>query len=524
MQDQDKPMNSGTQPEGKYQTAEPNGASDGGKRSPSRFNLTDFFKKKQFRYGSYALLATALVVVALVLINVAVKAIEDNWALRLDLSYNSITKFSDTTKSALKDLTKDVKFYHLAASGQENAQLAEVLDRYRASSGHVEVIAIDPDKNPGLVNKFRGSSSSLGSNTVVVTNADETRFKVITYYDMVNIATDSSTGEYYISSYQFERVLTQGMLYVTADKTQAAYFLQGHGEASLSDLSALVTLLNDNNYDVNEIPLGGDMPDPDGSFVVVAAPQRDLDERDRIKLLEYAQAGGGFLFAWDILSPIDLPNFNTILQYYNVGYESGVVVANSSDASQYYYSPSYLLSRLGEHDVTTPLTENGRSYVLSMDSLAIKMPEMSKNEIEITPLLSSDTGSFLADPNVQRTDWTRMPEEPLGPFNTAVAALRHNFTDDSKSSRAIVMGSVSSIASSTLLNQFSNGEFVMSAVKWASKDAAVNISVLSKQASRGSLQITSQAEMYLLAGLSILLLPVLILAAGITVTLRRRHL
>lgn len=488
--------------------------------------MQKLLKKKQIRFGSYAILATAAVLAVLVLLNIAVKAVEDNWALRLDLSYNSLTKFSDTTKATLKELDKDVKFYLMAAPGAENAQLKEVLDRFRASSPHVDVIQIDPDKNPGIVNKFRGSSSSLAANTVVVTNASETRFKVISYYDMINISTDSSSGQQYISSYKFESVLASGILYASADKTQTFYFLQGHGEATPSEMAAFVTLLKNNNYDTGVIELGGDPPSsPDGTAILIAAPQRDLDERDREKLMAYAEAGGGFIFAWDTSSPTDLPNFNAIMQYFNIGFESGVVIANQNDSTQFYYSPSYLISRIGEHDVTKPLTVNGRAYVLAMNSLAIKMPEMSKNEITVTPLLSSDTGSFLADMNdSQRKDWARMANDPVGPFNMSAASLRHNFADDTKSSRAVALGSIASIADSTLLNQFNNGEFVMSTAKWVSKDEAANISVMSKQASRGYLKIQSQAEMYLLAGLSILLMPVVVLVAGLVVTLRRRHL
>lgn len=481
-------------------------------------------KGRKLRFGGYAVAITAVVLAALIILNVAVKAIEDKWALRLDLSYNSITKFSETTTSALSKLDKDVKFYLMAQPGSEDAQLVEVLDRFRASNSHVTFETFDPDKNPGMVNKFRGTSTSLAANTVVVTNAEESRFKVITYYDMITISVDQNTGSQYISSYNFERSLTQGMLYVTADKTQTAYFLQGHGEATLSDLAALVTFLNKNNYDTTEIALGADMPSPDASLIVICAPQRDIDDSTRAKLMEYAQSGGGFMFVWDVSTPLDLPNFNAVMAYYNVSFDSGIVVANMSDASQYVYTPTYLITKIGEHEVTNPLTSGTRSYVIAVDSLAIKMPEMPKNEVEVTPLLISGDGSFLADPTVRRTDYSRKPEEPLGPFNVAVASLHHDFVNSANESRAVLIGSATTVASSSMLNQFSNGDFVMSAMKWVAKDEAADVSVISKTATRGLLRIQSQAELYLLAGLAILLMPVIVLAVALIVNLRRRHL
>ncbi|MDR0396008.1 MAG: GldG family protein [Oscillospiraceae bacterium] len=490
-----------------------------------------FLKDRRLRYGGYAVIATVLVIAALVGVNVAAKSIEDNWALRLDLSYNSLTKFSDSTKNALAELDQPITYYVMAAPGSENAQLMEVLDRFRASNGNITVTTVDPDKNPGLVNKFRGSASSLSSNTVVVANADETRFKVYPYSTMINTAVNQNTGSYYISSYKFEQVLAQGLLYVTSPKTYTAYFMEGHGETAFASLSTLTTLLSDNNYNSEVLPLGADMPDPGSGVVMILNPQRDIDETTRESMMGYAQNGGGFVFVWDVSTPSDLPNFQAVLDFYNTGFEQGVVVANIDDPAQYYRhpqtgasSPVYLLANVGEHEVTEPLTQAGAADILAVTPLAIKPPEMVKNEVTITPLLTSGAGSFLADPTVQRSDFKRRDNEPLGPYNLAAAILRHNFADTSKDSRAVVIGSVSSIAAYDALHTFNNGAFVLSALKWAAKDEAVNLSVYSKTAQRGTLQITSMSEIYLLAGLSILLLPLLTLAAALIVTLRRRHL
>lgn len=169
--------------------------------------------RKRLRHSSYAVIVTILVIGITVLVNLSVKAVEDNWALRLDMSYNSLTTFSDTTKQAIAGLEQDVVFYLMATSGSENAELVEILERYRAASKHIRLEVIDPDKNPGLVNQFRDEDTTLGNNTVVVANADGTRHKVIAYYDMVNISMDQNTQQRYIHSYNFERMLTQGMLY-----------------------------------------------------------------------------------------------------------------------------------------------------------------------------------------------------------------------------------------------------------------------------------------------------------------------
>lgn len=481
--------------------------------------------RKRLRHSSYAVIVTILVIGITVLVNLSVKAVEDNWALRLDMSYNSLTTFSDTTKQAIAGLEQDVVFYLMATSGSENAELVEILERYRAASKHIRLEVIDPDKNPGLVNQFRDEDTTLGNNTVVVANADGTRHKVIAYYDMVNISMDQNTQQRYIHSYNFERMLTQGMLYAVADRTPTAYIMQGHGEPAESNLPGLVTLLRDNNYDVALLGLGEDMPDPDGNVLVVIAPSKDLDEQGREKVMAFLGNGGSMLYAGDIGTPNDLTNFNAILHYYGVGLEEGMVVGNPDDYSQFYYLPSNVLAVLGEHEITSALRKAaGRSYVISAQSRAVAMPEMDRSDFVVTPLLSSAEGSYLADAEALRASWARMEGEPFGPFHTAVSIEHHVLADQSRNSRVVLLGSALTITSPDLLNSFYNGEFVLSAFRWLSRDAAVKLNIVSKTASRGALQITSQSQLYTLAAIAIAALPLLIFIVGIIVCTRRRHL
>ena len=487
-----------------------------------------FAGRKRFRFGGYALLATLLFVGIVVLVNIGVKAVEDNWALRLDLSYNSLTKFSDQTKTALKELDKDVHFYILAAQGAEDKRLAEVLDRYRAASGHVSVQVADPDKNPGLINRFRGANGtqSFGSNTVIVTNKDETRYKIYPFYDLVTLAQDQNTQQYYIQRYNFERMFTQAMLYVTAEKTPVVYLLQGHGEPPAPYLAAMTALLRDNNYDVVEVGLTDEIVAGRNDLLLILAPEKDLTDEERGKIMAILQDGGNLLYTADVGAPNSLENFNSLLSYYGVGFMEGMVVANVSDTAQYYpMQPAYLLPGLGEHDITTPLKEAKMDILVIPQARAISLPAMERNDFAITPLLSSKAGSYLIDlSDASRTAIAKQEGDIDGPFPIGVAVQRHDATNAGKESRVVLLGSTLAVMDSQLLNSFFNGEFLLSAVKWATKDEAVNLSIVSKTATRTRLAISSASQFYTLAVIAVGLLPLLVLIAGVAVWMRRRHL
>ena len=495
----------------------------GKRRTPLR--PFSFLRSKRFRIGGYALLTTLLLIAIVVLINVGVKSIEDNWALRLDLSYNSLTKFSGHTRTALAELREEVRFYLLAAPGEEDALIAEVLDRYRAASAYISVQVIDPDKNPGVIAKYRDApgASGLPSNTVIVANGEETRYKVYPYLDLVTLAMDEDSQQVYVRDYNFEKRFTQALLYVTAEKTPAVYLLQGHGEVPLSYLSTMQALLADNNYDVRELGVHDAFTASRTDILFILSPEKDLSDEERDRISAYLQDGGNMLYVCDAAARNDLANFNTLLHYYGVGFRDGMVVADPGDSGQYYpMQPAYLLPAIADHDITTPLIETNKDTVIVPQTRAIAMPAMERNDFTVTPLLLSKPGSYLID--TSRGGLAKESNDPDGPFPIGVAVRQLDFSGAGRESRVVLLGSTGAIADARLYNTAYNAEFLLSAVKWATKDEAINLGIVSKTAARAQLSIGSASVFYALAVISVGLLPLATLVAGVLVWRRRRHL
>lgn len=497
----------------------------GDKQKKKAFHMFSFFRRKRFRIGGYAALLTVLFIAVVVLVNVGVKAVEDNWALRLDLSYNNLTRLSDQTVSALRSLDEDVTFYVLAAPGSENSSLMEVLDRYRAASRHVRVQVVDPDQNPGLVNAFRSgdASTSFGTNTVIVTNATNSRFKVYSSYDMAEYGYDAQAQQYYVCAYIFERVLTQGLLYVTADRTPVVYALQGHGESDFSSLTAMRSLLEDNNYDVRALDVTDAMPEGGSDVLLVLSPEKDLTPEERDQIMAFLKNGGGMIYVCAVTAPNDLPVFASLLHYYGVAYLDGMVVANQSDATQYYpQQPTFLLPLLNDHAITKPLKSNNKQTIVIPQTRAIALPEMDRADFTVNTILSSKAGSYLVDiTETARPSLNKHAGDIEGPFPVAVS-VQH--AEGENESRIILLGSNSMITAEQMLASFHNGEFLLSALKWAAKDEAVNLSILGKTAQREALTIGSSSEYYTLAALVAGVIPLLALLAGGFVWHRRRRL
>ena len=105
----------------------------------------------KLKYGTVSALMLALVLAALVALNVGVQALEKKNGWRIDLSFNAITSQSSETVEILKTLKDPVRIYALFQKGNEDAPLMELLDRYSAASDLVTWEQVDPALNPALL-------------------------------------------------------------------------------------------------------------------------------------------------------------------------------------------------------------------------------------------------------------------------------------------------------------------------------------------------------------------------------------
>ena len=67
----------------------------------------------RLRYGAMSTAIVALVIAALILINLAATNLETRYGWRGDFSFNAVTTQSETTKQILHDLKRPVKIYAL---------------------------------------------------------------------------------------------------------------------------------------------------------------------------------------------------------------------------------------------------------------------------------------------------------------------------------------------------------------------------------------------------------------------------
>ena len=153
------------------------------------------FSSKKFRHGGFSVMMIAAVIVIVALLNVVISTMDSMWGLSYDLSSNKMYTISAQSKKVLSEVDEDVKIYALMQSGSESHTIEKLLDNYRKEApDYIDITVVDPVQNPTFANQF--TNETLSVNSVIVTNGDGSRYRVIDQYDMYEFGYTSSYQSY----------------------------------------------------------------------------------------------------------------------------------------------------------------------------------------------------------------------------------------------------------------------------------------------------------------------------------------
>ena len=491
------------------------------KKNNGKNPLAALLSRRQFRYGGYATVLIAVVVAVVILLNVAIGAIEDNWALTIDMSAIGATDFDEQTIKIVNAVDEPVHIYTLystVATSSLRIHTEEVINRYRAMNDNLTVENIDPSAEPARVNGYTGGVT-LSDGSIIVTNADETRVKVIDtkdYYIEANY-----NGQTY-TLFALEPILTSSLLYVTSDSTPRIFFLTGHGEIDgLSKATLVVDQLKSRNYDVFSLNLlnDKDVELKAGDTVVVFSPNRDMTDEEYVILRDWLAKGGRmmFLLNYEIDSSV-LVNFSRLLDYYQLSFGEGTVVESNAATSNWNGNTYTLAPNMNkEHQITAELlASTPNAYLTVPYGRPINPVLMPESGLEFTNILTTSAGAV-----VQGEDGSSLP----GTQTVAMTMIKPDTANPDNDIRIALLGSVYLLGDSSLMYSSYNMDFVLNAFDWLSNTQNENIvSVSAKLMQYNTLAISDIGTAYTLGGIVIGVIPLIVLIAGVVVWLKRRTL
>lgn len=368
--------------------------------------------RRALQSGAYAGVLTAAVLAVVILFNMVAGAIPTKYT-QFDISTTGLFTLSDTTKNALSAMDKDVTAYYMAETGNEDANITRMLDRYAGESARFRWEQRDPAVYPNFAAQYDAQDANTssvvlvcGEKSVVVDYSDMYEYDYSNYY---------TTGSYSLN-FAAEAALTSGLARVLNENDYRLYQMTGHGETALS--GNLLTALENAGVAVADLSLltAGAVPE-DAAAVLVNAPQVDYTQETVAALRTYLQGGGSLIVATAVDGAT--PNLYALLAEYGMTRQEGLLIEQDVNRYAYGYPATYLLPKIASNGITAGVTEG--MYVFAPVAQGILKDE-AREGITYTDLLSTSGEAYAMAGYATAETAGKGEGDPEGAFPLAVAA------------------------------------------------------------------------------------------------------
>lgn len=480
------------------------------------------FASRKFKYGTMATVLTVVFLAALVLVNVVATLLLERYPLTIDL--NSDKRFSLTQESIdyLGTLDQEVRVYVCADEDTfENAneyykQAYEVIRNYTRYSSRISLTFVDLLSNPGFASGYPDYTLYTGD---IIVETD-LRNKRLTSSDLFNIEVSNYGYTQTVTSSKAEQAMTGAIMYVTDRDPVTVGVLNTDG---LTDVSGYVSLLESNNYAIQEINLLTEEIPSDLEFVILGQPSADLTADQITKLETYLsnneQYEKGLVFVASAQRTVG-SRLAAFLEDWGLEVGTGFVL--ETDTSRMYGDPRIMLGQLTGSDYLSGMNSQGSAIMVPLSRPINLLFEADSNRTTETLLTTAATGVIMPEEGFSEdVTYDSLPKAERNLVAISTRTLYDNLTP--KVSYVVVYGSEMMLQSSFLQEaSMNNADFALTLTNsLAEKEEGLKIVPVDFTST--TITIT-QAQSNVFLVVLVIVIPLAILGTALVVYLRRRHL
>lgn len=382
-----------------------------------------------------------LLAVASVAVLVALVVTADADRRLVDLTEDDTLTLSDQTRDVVGALDRDVDVTLFARpSDPGRVEAISLLDRYRRLSNQIDVEVLNPDENPGELNRL-GVDPLLGG--VAIRRGEQ--------IEVVPFATEGD--------------LTGALARLVRDTDILVCSTTGHGERRLGDetgrgLSALGGLLERDGYQVTEIDvLATPEVPPECSVVLVAAPTGAFGDAATDALAAWLDADGRLLVLTDPLA--ETVPLADALDDVGLAIEAGVVLEGDAGNVVGGDVSAPIVTR---YPSANPVTRALAPTFFPVVQEVTVDDDTDEAGLTLSRLAQTSETSYL-ERNPVEPDFDPTTDRP-GPVTIAAAADRSRVDDvDVRRTRVVAVGDVD-FATNDVIGEAGNAQFLRQSVAW----------------------------------------------------------
>lgn len=486
--------------------------------------LKKFFASKKIRYGSLATGLTAAFVVIMIAVNIVCSLLVERFPLKVDLTEEKLFNISDESLALFEEVKEPIEIFVLANekeiedSGKTGRQLNETLKLFKQHCSDIKITYVDLTVTPTFTRQYPSETLEKGG---IVIQSDR-RYRYVPAFELYIYHYDDYGNPIGVVGTQAELKIATAVAGVISERLPLAVVAVGHEE---QPLDGLIALLKRNNYDIKSQNLIKDEIDQNADFIIIGAPKRDYSEETLKKLdaflanetEEGAQYGKNVFITFDAEQPI-LPNLERFVSDWGIAVGSEMLWDTSYDV--------YFFTQYGQSDFTAALNQKG---VTTVSTYARPLTRLFETDIaRDTVMILQSAPTCVLRPADAGADWDAgKAAKAVVPI--LVQGKRYRYvsgeTSTTLTSGVIVSGSHSMFLSEiTNNNALGNAELSLALFDQLFDGNKIDLDIYPKELGGKEFALESNQDVWIGLVVFTILIPVLVLATGLVIWFRRRHL
>ena len=480
--------------------------------------------KARFNHTIGALVITAVVLVATILLNVVVSLMSDKLpGMSIDLTSKGAFQLSETSIKLAQNVKKDLKITFLddkqsyrskASSNTYYAQVMAIAEEYGKYNNKISAEYISIVDNPNFENKY--PQETLSADNIIVSCGD--KYRILDQYDIFNVKSYYSTYSY-IASSKAEEAFDGAILAVTSTESTKLAIVEDN---SKEDFTYFKNILEQNNYELVSVKLEQEDIPKDAKMLIVFTPEKDFSKTAAKKIRTYLENNkeyGKNMLYIPSSKTYKTPNLDEVLSDWGITVGDGLAYALES--SSVYGRNMYdgILCYMGSNAFTSKFDDNSAPVI---SSYARPITLDSKAETQSLLQYSSKSGVCPSDAD-DSYDFTGNAK---GNIIIAGYGVNGIFANDKKSSDKIstvfVFGSSTMFEKTILASTYSDQKYILAMLSESCGRVDQEISVEAKELTQYDVQIDNNSASVI--GLDCYVgLPIAVICAGLIVFVKRRN-
>ena len=463
---------------------------------------------KKFVYGTGSATLIAGVCIVILLLNIIAGILSDKFGLKLDATETGLS-FSDEFNEYIKTVDKEINIYYMCnpnemirISGKNDVtettgqvdnsnyriRVKYMLEKIEENNPKIHFEVLDPDSNPDRVKNF----GTVNIDDIVFVCGD-----MINSFNVNEILGVDNAGRYYINGESKFASMINSVMRETRVKIG---IVTGHGEG---DTSEIKKVFDDEGVIFTDFNILSDGISNDYDMIFIYGPTVDFS-LDEIEIIENYLASGKDMQVY--LSKVqNCPHLVEYLKILGLEYTSDYIKeTNPENLTSANNGKTYIVPDW--YDISHPIKRNINNSLYVPDSTGITKLWESKNSIEVYGLLkTSQFAGLYSDEKFEKS--------------YDVVAISKRLTESMYYSDVMVCGS-SDIYNAKLIN--TNKALLINSVFWMGR--IDESSEFTPTVITNAPMMTSQSHHNIIQFIFVIIIPFLIIVAGLVVWLKRRYL